>query len=274
MNDAQIWTADVSPNDRHIARPARPTDTGVLVLAGSSGRIEADRADLFAQHGVRAHAIRWFGGEGQRPVPHEVPLELFLDEIAQLRESCDRVAVIGTSFGAEAALLTATRTPLDAVIAIAPTSVVWPGILEGSWSSHWTEGGAPLPSVPFVDVWTATTDPPEFRELYETSLDTYPDEARAAAIPVERITGDVLLVAGDDDRVWPSTRFADAIVARRDAAGLTTHVLRHPLAGHRVLFPGEDAPTGGTRMARGGSPETDAELGAAAWTAILDRLGR
>ena len=240
------------------------------MLAGSSGRIEADRADLFARHGVRAHAIRWFGGEGQRPVPHEVPLELFLDEVALLRESCDRVAVLGTSFGAEAALLTATRTPLDAVIAIAPTSVVWPGIHDGSWSSHWTEAGIPLPWVSFVDGWTATTDPPEYLGLYVDSLDL--NRTARAEIPVERITGDVLLVIGEDDRVWPSARFADEIVARRAAAGRTTAVLRHPLAGHRVPFPGEDAPSGGARMARGGSPAADAELGAGAWTAILDRL--
>lgn len=264
--------ARVDEADRHVSVPSRPTGAGVVVLAGSSGRIESDRADLFARHGVRAHAIRWFGGEGQRPVPHEVPLELFLDEVALLRETCDRVAVLGTSFGAEAALLTATRTPLDAVIAIAPTSVVWPGILNGVWSSHWTERGAPLPWVPFVDDWAAATDPPEFRGLYEASVDRHPAEAQAAAIPVERIAGDVLLVVGEDDRVWPSARFADEIAARRAASGLTTDVLRHPLAGHRVPLPGEDVLSGGTRMARGGTPEADAELGAAAWDASLGRL--
>lgn len=264
--------ARIDEADRHVAAPAHPTGSGILVLAGSSGRIEADRADLFARHGIRAHAIRWFGGRGQRPVPHEVPLGLFIDEVALIRESCERVAILGTSFGAEVALLTATRTPLDAVIAVAPTSVVWPGILAGSWSSHWTEAGAPLPWVPFVDDWTAATDPPEFRDLYETSADRHPDEAQAAAIPVERITGDVLLVVGEDDRVWPSARFADEIAARRTAAGLKTDVLRHPRAGHRVPFPGEDAPTGGQRMARGGSPEADAELGALAWDAALARI--
>ncbi|MFB7251104.1 acyl-CoA thioester hydrolase/BAAT C-terminal domain-containing protein [Microbacterium sp. NPDC056234] len=259
----------IDETDRHVAAPANPTGSGILVLAGSSGRIESERADLLARHGVRAHAIRWFGGQGQRPVPHEVPLELFVDEVALLRDSCDRVAILGTSFGAEAALLTATRTPVDAVIAIAPTSVVWPGILDGSWSSHWTEAGAALPWVPFVEDWTAPTDPPEFRGLYAESLDRHPLEAEAAAIPVERITGELLLVVGEDDRVWPSGRFADEIVGRRSSAGLPTDVLRHSRAGHRVPFPGEAIASGGHRMARGGSPEADAELGALAWDAVL-----
>lgn len=262
--------ARIDEADRHVAAPAHPTGSGILVLAGSSGRIEADRADLFARHGIRAHAIRWFGGRGQRPVPHEVPLELFVDEVALLREYCERVAILGTSFGAEAALLTATRTPLDAVIAVAPTSVVWPGILNGSWSSHWTEGGAPLPWVPFVDDWAATTDPPEFLGLYTDSLDRH--RVEAAEIPVERILGDLLLVVGEDDRVWPSARFADEIATRRAAAGRKTDVLRHPLAGHRVPFPGEPVALGGQRMARGGSPEADAELGALAWDAALARV--
>ncbi|UYO96481.1 hypothetical protein OED01_12835 [Microbacterium sp. M28] len=262
--------ARVDESDRHIAMPQHPTGAGVLVLAGSSGRIETDRADLFARHGIRAHAIRWFGGRGQRPVPHEVPLELFVDEIALLRDSCDRVAVLGTSFGAEAALLTACRTTLDAVIAVAPTSVVWPGMLDGSWSSHWTEDGVPLPWVPFVADWSATNDPPEFRGLYAQSLDRHGTEA--ARIPVERIAGDVLLVVGEDDRVWPSGRFADEIVARRAAAGLATDVRRHPLAGHRVPFPGEPVAQGGRRMARGGSPAADAELGALALGAVLARV--
>ena len=258
--------------DRHIAVPEGSPRAGVLVLAGSSGRLEVERADLFARNGALAHAIRWFGGVGQRPVPHEVPLELFLDEVALLRASCDRVAVIGTSFGAEAALLAATRTAVDVVIAIAPTSVVWPGIHEGTWSSHWTENGTPLPWVPFAEDWTADTDPPEFHGLYEESLDRDPDAANAAAIPVERITGDVVLVAGADDRVWPSTRAADEIAARRSAAGRETTVLRHPRAGHRIVLPGETPASGGRRMARGGTPAADAELGVAAWEALRRRL--
>ena len=35
--------------------------TGVLVLAGSSGRVDLARARLLAQHGAYALALRWFG---------------------------------------------------------------------------------------------------------------------------------------------------------------------------------------------------------------------
>lgn len=261
-----------APENRHDAVPTDPCGTGVLLLAGSSGRIERQRAELLARHGARVRAIRWFGGTGLRPAPHEVPLELFLDELARLRSDSDRVAVVGTSFGAEAALVVATLTHLDATVAIAPSSVVWSGFHE-SWSSHWTYGGTPLPSVGFDPDWAPDTDPPAFRTLYERSLRRDPEATRRARIPVERIDGRLLLVAGGDDRVWPSTAFAEDIVARRAQHGRDTMVVTHPRAGHRLLLPGESAPQGGVAMARGGTAQADAELGIDAWAAMIGTLG-
>ena len=50
---------------------------GVAVLAGSSGRVDVERARLLARHGALALALRWLGGEGQPPGICEVPLETF-----------------------------------------------------------------------------------------------------------------------------------------------------------------------------------------------------
>lgn len=259
-------------SDVHDALPTTDAETGVLLVAGSSGRVERERAELLAAHGARVRAVRWFGGEGQRPVPHEVPIEFFLEHLELLRQDHDRVAMFGTSFGAEATLLTATMTPIDVTIAVAPSSVVWPGILDGEWSSHLAVGGSPVAYVPFDSAWTATTDPPEYVGLYEASLARDEARATAASIPVERIEGDLLLVAGGDDRVWPSVDFAHRIDARRAAHGKTTRVITHPDAGHRLLLPGEQVTTGGMRMIRGGSPAADAELGRCAWDALAALL--
>lgn len=258
----------VAAEDRHDAFPEHPTGTGVLLLAGSSGRIESARADLLAAHGVRARAIRWFGGEGQRPAPHEVPIELFLDQLELLRRESDRVGIFGTSFGAEAALVTATTVRTDATVAVSPSAVVWSGRSEEGWSSHWTLGGVPLPAVEFASTWTPCTDPPEYRSLYECSLSADEDRTATATIPVERIAGELLLIAGHDDRVWPSAGFAAAIADRRTAHGQVTRVVSHPDAGHRLVLPGENPTSDGIRMARGGTPEADAELGRLAWPEI------
>lgn len=267
--------------DELLVRPDRPCGTGVLVLAGSSGAVEEQRARLFAAHGALALSIRWFGGQGQQPEPFEVPIETFTSALDRMAPECDRLAIVGTSFGAEAALLTATEdVRVGAVVALAPSPVVWAGIdpegapgRGGRVTSHWTRRGRPVPFVPFDDTWEPLTDPPAYRTMYESSLERYPAEATRALIPVERIKGEVVVVAGEDDQVWPAADFARTIAARREARDLPTTVVVHPDAGHRVVLPGETPVIRGQAMARGGSDAADAVLGTMAWPHVRSALG-
>lgn len=254
--------------------PRNPTGTGALVLAGSSGRVDEGRARLLAGHGVLAESVRWFGGAGQHAGPWEIAVETFVRRVEALAVHCDRVAVVGTSFGAEAALVTATVSPrVDVVAAFAPSDVVWAGVAPGGrQTSHWTVGGEPLPFVPFLPGWVAADDPPAFRELYRRSREADVARAAAAAIPVERIA-EVVLVAGGDDQVWPAVQHAEAIAARRAAHGLATTLVADPRAGHRVLLPGEPPVAAGMTMRRGGTAAADRRLGVAAWEALRTALG-
>ena len=246
--------------------PDVPTGAGALVLAGSSGRVDSARAELLARNGVMAESIRWFGGPGQHEGPWEIPLELFIDRVAELARDCDRVLVFGTSFGAEAALLTGSlSTDVDAVVAFAPSDVAWAGVRsDGSQTSHWTLDGEPVPFVPFDEGWEPHGDPPAFVGLYEQSRQKFAEQAVAAAIAVERIEH-VVLIAGGDDAVWPSLAMAHAIEVRRAQHGLPTTVVCEQLAGHLTVLPGEPIVSGGIRMRRGGTEVADRSLGAAAW---------
>ncbi|ROS59997.1 hypothetical protein EDF42_3378 [Curtobacterium sp. PhB172] len=125
--------------------PDDASGDAVLVIAGSSGRVDVDRARVFAEHGFIAESIRWFGGPGQHAGPWEVPLECFFDRIVALESVSDRVWVVGTSLGAEAALLIAAKLPSVAgVIAFAPSDVVWSWTDDaGTERSHWTLAGSP-----------------------------------------------------------------------------------------------------------------------------------
>lgn len=250
--------------------PDVPTGTGALVIAGSSGRVDGPRARLLAEQGVIAESVRWFGGPGQHEGPWEIPLELFLDRAERLRSECDRVVVVGTSFGAEAALLTGSlASEVAGVAAFAPSDVVWAGVTpDGRVTSHWSLAGDPLPFVPFDQSWESSADPPAYVGLYRASRSRYADQLGAATIPVERIR-EVVLVAGGDDRVWPAVEHAERIRARRAARGLLTTVVTDTAAGHRTILPGEPGVTGGQRMARGGSEDADRRLGVAAWPALL-----
>ncbi|MBG6097462.1 alpha/beta fold hydrolase [Nocardioides luteus] len=250
--------------------------TGVLVLSGSSGRIETDRCRMLASHGVAAASIRYFRGPGQPGEARLVPLETFDDVLTDLHSRYERLVVLGTSWGAQAALLLGTLHPeIDAVVAISPTYVSWAGLSdERPQRSSWTLRGEQVPFVPFADeaiedaVKEADGELPSFCEAYLAALEKYADRVPAATIPVERIAGDVVVVAGGDDALWPSVLFAEAVRRRRTAHDLETIVVTHPEAGHRVVLPGEPVLPPSRTLAWGGSERADRELGLLAWPEI------
>lgn len=261
---------------------------GVLLLSGSSGRVEVDRARLLARRGAAVVAATCFGGPGQPGELDRVPLESFTPALDALAVRCERVVVWGSSKGAEAALLLAALDPrVRVVVAVAPTSVVWPapsGVGGGAAQrSSWSWRGAPLPFVPLLDGWRPSVDEVvrgavAVRGWYEASLRVVGEAGasgaavlRAAALPVERTTAHVVLAAGGDDRVWPSTHFAEQVAQRRDARGLPTTTLLERGAGHRVVLPGEQPAAPGGGLVRGGSPAADAELGRRLWS-VLERV--
>ncbi|NUO35668.1 MAG: acyl-CoA thioesterase [Dermatophilaceae bacterium] len=253
----------------------------MLVLSGSSGRVETDRARLLATAGVSAALThRWFDSPGLPAGIWEYPLEAFDASVETLAAECDRVVLLGSSKTAEGFLLYAAHAPrVDAVVALAPSHVVWANVGPGPGGelrpqhSSWSRAGQPVPFVPYDDDAEAVGDPPAYEPVYAQSLLSAADRVTAATIPVERFFGDVLLVAGGDDRVWPAVASARAVEARRTAYGLPTTLVTHPGAGHRVILPGEHVTEGGRPMARGGTEAADRELGELAWPEIRRVLG-
>ena len=253
--------------------PDEQHGVGVLVLAGSSGRVDESRARVIAEQGCIAESVQWFGGPGQNAGPWEIPLETFQRRVADLARDCGELYVVGTSFGAEAALVTAAQTPgIAGVVAFAPSDVVWAGIdPAGRQASHWTLDGYPLPFIAFDESWQPHDDPPGFRSLYLRSRHADPAALAAAAIPVERIPS-VITVAGKDDQVWPSDLHAENIRSRRAAHGRETTAVTDDEAGHRAVLPGEPVMSGGVRMRRGGTETADRRLGQLAWGKMLPLL--
>ena len=278
-----IEEADLSGEVQgRILRPDRRTGLGVLVITGSSGRVDVDRARLFAQRGAVALAQRWWGGQGQEPGINEIPIERFVQGVDQLvAEGCDRIATVGSSYGAVAALLAATKdTRIDVVIAESPSHVVWqcsgPGRDGSAWpprSSH-TWGGVPLPYMTWDPrVWPpAGTVNPAYRPMHELSLRTFAEDVEDASIPVEAARADIILVAGGADALWPSAPSAHAIAERLRRHGKESTLVEHRDAGHSICFPGEPVLVQGPDRNWGGNPTADQALGADAWDVIVNRL--
>jgi dienelactone hydrolase len=271
------------PEDALLYRPTAGVGVGVLVLLGSSGRMDVERAQILARHGAHAMALRWFGGDHQSPGVCEIPIEVFVRALDRLAEEpVKKLAVIGLSKGAEAALLLACADDrIDLTIAMSPPSVVWANVgpgLDGRthpYRSSWTWRGEPLPFVAYDDDWSPAEDdePVAYRGLYEQSLLLDPDATEGAAIPVEQIRGDLVLAAGRDDQLWPSDVFVRKLATRRVYASQQVEVIFHDRAGHTPLFPGQPLQPESTHIKRGGTPDADAELGADIWTALIQRLG-
>ncbi|MEA1618615.1 acyl-CoA thioester hydrolase/BAAT C-terminal domain-containing protein [Erythrobacter sp. T5W1-R] len=256
-----IELAEPGPGGERINQPglignfypgeAEGKRAAVLVLGGSEGGLggasEAE-ARLLAKQGFAALAIGYYRLPGQPEKLEDVPLETItraLDWLkAQPTVDPARIAIMGTSKGAEAALLVASRrSDVAAVVAAVPSHVVWQGF---DWnftpveSSSWSEGGKPVPFLPLTPGGFSS-------DVYTPALAALPQH-REAVIPVERIAGPVLLLCGEADSLWPSCPMARAVKTRRDGSGadLQTTLLAYKDAGHFGVGPplpeGKDVP--------------------------------
>lgn len=218
----------------------------VLLLGGSEGGLglgATRMARALAAHGFNVLQISYFGGPEQPAALVNVPLETFSKGLAWLRARPDvipdRIALVGGSKGGEAVLLIASReVGIRAVVSGMPSSVSWPGIsYTAGMQPGWSVGGVGVPFVPYA----FGTDYRNIYGAYEGGLKTLPQH-RDAIIPVERITGAVMLVCGKDDSLWPSCPMAEQVASRLKDKGFAhpVQLLEYANAGHAVFGPPVD----------------------------------
>lgn len=216
----------------------------LIVLGGSEGgeRGAQGIGRAFAREGYGVLALAWFKAPGLPEQLEEVPLEYFDRAVAWLTAQpladSRRIGLYGISKGGETALLVATRRPeIKAVVAAAPSSVVWQGINQADYSrvrSSFSLAGKPVAFLPY-DMTAPFTSVHDLYQRSLTALPAHPD----AIIPVERIAGPVLLLSGKADTLWPSTALADQVITRLDAHRFA-HAHEHIAyadAGHAATIP-------------------------------------
>jgi dienelactone hydrolase len=182
-----------------------------LLIGGSGGSEPSYAASAFAEEGIAALSVAYFGRPGLPETLREIPLEYFFAALEILRDAVPTRApllVLGMSRGSEAAMLTAIHSPVPVggVVVTVPGNVV-----VGSWprgGAAWLLGGERLPY------------------------------GRDVPIRVELVPGPILLVAAGADRVWPSADMAQAISARlREHGDRHGHTLLvYPDAGHSLGY--------------------------------------
>ena len=272
--------------------PGRGPHPVVIVLSGSGGGFDLDKAAVLSRHGFATLALAYFG---VAPLPtwlHRIPLEYFEAALTWLSAHPEidsaRVGILGVSRGAELALLLGSTFPqIRAIVAYAPSSVAWAASgrdkSTGELIPCWTWRGKPVPFAPLPlrgFMWrsafpvVALKRPVMFRDLFRSGLRNR-EAVERAAISVENIRGPILLISGGDDHLWPAAEMTEAIIARVQNNG-SAHAIEHlhfAHAGHMLRYPhlpvtardSRNKHLRGARFSFGGTPVADAEAQTQAW---------
>ena len=268
-----------------IFRPksAKPR-AAILVLGGSEGGNSAeDIAATLASHGYTAASLAYFNAAGLPGELKEIPLEYFQRAISMLVSPrfsrSGRIAILGTSKGAEAALLLASIDDrIDAVVAYAPSSVAWSCICEEAARSSWTLRGNEVEAIkPGRDPAYRATGPLRPAVNYRYRLLTSTNFADAS-IKVEQFSGRLMLIAGEDDQLWHSPEMARQLQSRRSASqrGRNDRYLYYPAAGHfigKLYLPSGSTRIAGGRIETGGSSLANGIAQEDSWKRVLEFLG-
>jgi len=282
------------PRARLYSLPGAAARPVVVILPGAEGGDGAGKrfGPVLARLGYAAVSLPYYSPAwGPTMPPPEFPdlpgsfVDIRVDQLATLRAAlakmpgvdAGRFGLFAGSKGAEFALIAASRYDwIDAVVAYAPSDLVWEGWgletikAEGTRSSFAADGKA-LPFMPYRGFTEGLLNPAkaDLRAIHENGRADHPEREAAARIPVERYRGRLMLVAGDEDKLWNSGRMARNIAASRTKAGLGTEALPYPEAGHDL---GGGSATPRVDPRGGGTPEANAAARADAWPKAMTFL--
>jgi dienelactone hydrolase len=275
---------------------ARPDTAGpwpaVVAFGGSSGGLgpAVGWAPALASEGFAVLAVAYFAAPGLPSALVDIEVEVVERAVMWLfaggHVAGKAVGVMGMSRGSELALLAGVLLDrVGPIVALAPSGISWCGLGPGGPvdAAAWAFRGEPIPYAAMIGGAAPPTfaaGPIALRPMFDAAL-AAPTIWAHAEIPVERVSGSILLVSGEDDAMWPSTPMAELIARRALDCGFPHRVvhLHYPSAGHTSGgvpdSPGETTvhhPLTGVTYALGGTLEGNAAARTDSWPQIIDFL--
>lgn len=240
----------------------------VILMGGSEGGLDtmSRMAESFTSNGYAVFVLAYFQELGLPQTLENIPLEYFDKAVAWVKAWPEvdpkRIGAVGGSRGSEAVLLLGSRNKdVHAVMAFAPSGVMWAGLGDDYVhpKAAWTLAGKPLPFAnPDGTAFKGPAEP--MRPMFEGTLAK--KAPPASLIEVEKINGPVLLLSGEADELWPSTPMANSVIERlkEKKFKFAYNHYSYPGAGH-LIFMGDPSHlpanfnpgVGGLRL--GGTPD-------------------
>jgi dienelactone hydrolase len=267
----------------YYAPPGKTKLPVIVTFGGSEGGLSSgeDAAMYWASRGYAVLGLAYFAAPGLPQYLTEVPLEYFEKAFAWIDKrpevDASKLAVMGGSRGGELALLLGAKLPrVRAVIADVPSGVSWGAPqLNGTETASWTFRGAKLAFVPYSNMapsdWItpsgekAPAETPVFRDALAKAG---PGVIAAASFEVEKTNGPILMLAGQDDQLWPSCDLAkiamDRLVKDGHDKRFADESICYPASGHgstgipgvpTILSTAIVHPLSGELLALGGTPK-------------------
>ena len=276
----------------------QPVRTPVLLLNGSGGGVREYGAARLASHGHPTFAFAIYNYADLPKTLKDFPIERVRDAARWLarQTGSEKVAVMGVSRGSEAAAHAAIAFPdaFSAVILSVPSHLRDAGALGPDakpGDGAWTLGGE---NFPVTDLGFTFDDPriaEQAKELPGYSATTnvfsfWGSERleRQYGTSFEDLQAPVLVLAADEDSIWPSWISAERIRQRMAAAGKSelVEVRSYPGAGHTMVAVGNGGPLSTFAynpflegyMDFGGTPNGNCEAGFLASRAIVEFLAK
>jgi uncharacterized protein len=206
------------------ASPDKPAPL-IVVFGGSEGGMplahskSASQRRHYLDAGFALLTIGYFGLADTPAGLDRIELTSIItaiDNAAALpRVRAENITLLGTSKGAELALLLASRNSnISTVVSVVGADAVFGSSEWYSTSSSWAWQQQPVPFVP-IDLRSVlpTLIHGDLRRSYELAMQNH-SAYQQAKIPVEQMKADVLFISGTADEVWPSSEMSDRMMAR------------------------------------------------------------